>query len=122
MVALRPGRENPEFIEVCDNIAQFYGSSITLIRVSNPQQSEEAKREIMEQSQKLIAHCRCQADCVVIEAKDPVKAIVEASSGFDLLITGTPKSGDWRKILWGSGRDKFAENAACSVLRLTMGN
>ena len=121
MVALRPGRENHEFIDVCDNIAQFYGSSITLVRVSNPQDTQEMKNQIKEQSQKLIADCACRAESVVIEAKDPVKAIVEASSGFDLLITGTPRSGDWRNILWGSGRDKFAENAACSVLRLTMG-
>ncbi len=120
MVALRPGRENQELMQVCDNIAQFYKSSITLVRVSPLTDGEGEKQELQRQSERLIESCKCPASYIILEGKDPIKSIVEATAGYDLLITGTPKSGDWRNILLGSGRDKFAEKAACSVLRLTM--
>ncbi len=120
LVALRPGRENQKFLEVCSNIAAFYHSELALVRVVSPADTEEYKEEILRISQKSVAHLQTPVECILLEGADPVKAIVEASSGYDLLITGTPASGDWRNILLGSGRDKFAENAACSVLRLTI--
>lgn len=120
LVAVRPGNNDPEFIQICDNIALFYKSSISLVRVVLPQDSQDQKEKILTQSNQMISACKCPAYSFLLEGKDPVAAICEASAGYDLLITGTPKSGNWRNILLGSGRDKFAESAACSVLRLTI--
>jgi basic amino acid/polyamine antiporter, APA family len=39
-----------------------------------------------------------------------------------LLILGAPEQDSWINVLLGSGRDKFTESAACSVLRITMKN
>jgi nucleotide-binding universal stress UspA family protein len=106
-------------MEVCDNIAEFYNSSITLVRVVNPTDSVAYKEAVLAQSNGLVNSCRSSVESVLLEVKDPVRALSEATAGYDLLITGTPKSHNWTHILMGSGRDKFVENAACSVLRLT---
>jgi len=47
-------------------------------------------------------------------------SISELSSEFDLLILGAPEQDSWISVLFGTGRDRFTESAACSVLRLTM--
>jgi hypothetical protein len=49
-----------------------------------------------------------------------VETISETSAGYDLLILGTPEKDNWIKVLFGGGKDKFTERAACSVLRITL--
>ena len=39
-----------------------------------------------------------------------------------ILILMAPEKDNWIRILLGTGRDKFTENSACSVLRLTTKN
>ena len=58
----------------------------------------------------------------LIKHNNPEKYISEISAEYDLLIIGTPKHNDWASILFGTGKDKFVENASCSVLRLTIKN
>ena len=48
--------------------------------------------------------------------------VSEVSAEHDLLILGAPEKNSWLNVLFGGGRDKFTENAACSVLRLTIKN
>jgi len=120
MVALRPGTDNREFIAVCDNIAEFYKSSITLVRVVKPSDSAAYKDAVLAQSNSLLNGCRSPVEGILLEGKDPVRIISEATAGYDLLITGTPKTHNWTHLLLGSGRDRFVESAACSVLRLTI--
>ena len=33
-----------------------------------------------------------------------------------LLILGTPEKDNWLNVLFGTGKDKFADSSACSVL------
>ncbi|MDH3708882.1 MAG: amino acid permease [Cyclobacteriaceae bacterium] len=121
LVAKRPGREDHEFMAMCGNIARFYKSSVTLVRVVDPQESKEVREAIAAQSASMASAYDFPMECQLLEGRDPVKTIVRETAGYDLLITGTPQSGDWRNILLGAGRDKFADQAACSVLRLTFG-
>ena len=51
---------------------------------------------------------------------DSIAAISKISAGYDLLILGTPQKGNWISVLFGTGKDKYTEKSACSVLRLTM--
>ena len=51
----------------------------------------------------------------LIKHNNPEKYISKISVEYDLLITGTPKKNDWASILFGTGKDKFVENASCSV-------
>ena len=63
-----------------------------------------------------------QGNLSLVKHDNPEKYISEISVEYDLLIIGTPKHNDWASILFGTGKDKFVENAACSVLRLTIKN
>jgi amino acid transporter len=119
VVAVRPGRQNPEFIKACDRIAQFYGAELTLMRVTMPKATEEERQELKAQSQALLSYCSSPAKLRVEVSADPVQALSEASAEYDLLVIGTPTKDNWLDVLVGVNKDRFAKNAACSVLRLT---
>lgn len=119
VVALRPGRQNPAFIEACDRIAQFYGAELTLLRVVMPDTSAEQITEIETGSVALLGSCESPVQLRIEKAADPVQIISEASAEYDLLIIGTPAKENWLDVLVGVNKDRFAKDAACSVLRLT---
>ena len=55
-----------------------------------------------------------------MKSNDSIEAISKASASYDLLVLGTPKVDSWRSVLFGTGKDQFTENSACSVLRLAI--
>ena len=75
-----------------------------------------------EKSTQLLSSLKIKADLKVVQSEDPLASISELSSEFDLLVLGAPEQDSWINVLLGSGRDKFTESAACSVLRITMKN
>ena len=56
----------------------------------------------------------------VHKSNDSIEAVSKISAGYDLLVLETPEQDNWRNVLFGTGRDKFAYSSACSVLRLTI--
>ncbi|MEM9929396.1 MAG: universal stress protein [Bacteroidota bacterium] len=119
VVAIRPGRQNPAFIQACDRIAQFYGAELTLMRVVSKDMDEAAIASIRDESTSLLEPCLSPASLRIEKDNDPVHALSEASAEFDLLVIGTPDKENWLDVLLGANKDRFAKNAACSVLRLT---
>ena len=59
-------------------------------------------------------------DLIIIKSDARVRIISETSAGYDLLIIGTPSIDSRLDIMFGSNKDKFADSAACSVLRLSL--
>ena len=53
-------------------------------------------------------------------SEEPTKVVSELTAEYDLLVLGTPKKDTWTTMLFGTGKDEFAVNSACSVLRLTV--
>lgn len=119
VVAIRPGRQNPEFIKACDRIALFYGAKLTLIRVVAPSSENGEITRIEQESKALLESCEAPAELRIERSSDPVQSISEASAEYDLLIIGTPQKENWLDVLVGVNKDRFAKDAACSVLRLT---
>ena len=120
LLALRPGRNDKNFIEVADRIGQFYGASFVLLRVVHEDISDKDLQEIIESSNKLLQITKSDCEVVIIKSSDSIEAIAKASAAYDLLILGTPQKDNWISVLFGKGKDKFTEKSACSVLRLTM--
>ncbi|MEM1214543.1 MAG: amino acid permease, partial [Bacteroidota bacterium] len=120
LVAVRPGRQNPAYLEACDRIAAFYGAELTLMHVVSPGTSEDEVNAIRQKDQALLSNCRSEYKILITQDNDPVHALSEASASYDLLIIGTPDKEDWLDVLVGVNKDRFARNAACSVLRLTL--
>lgn len=120
LLALRPGRKDKNFIAVADRICQFYNASLTLLHVVPTQTEREVKEEMKQTSLRLLQKINTKSEVIILKSDDSINAVSKISAGYDLLILGTPQKDNWLSILFGTGKDKFTEKSACSVLRLTM--
>ncbi len=120
LIALRPGRNDENFIEVADRIGQFYGASFTLLRVVPEDMTETDLKSLEDTSTQLIDHAVSDSKVRIEQSNDSIETISRISASYDLLILGTPQKDNWISVLFGTGKDKFTEKSACSVLRLTI--
>lgn len=120
LIALRPGRKDKNFIAIADRISQFYGASLTLLHVVPAHFTKDDIAKIEESSSIILNKSISKTDLIILKSDDSINAISRTSAGYDLLILGTPQKDNWINVLFGTGKDKFTEKSACSVLRLTM--
>ena len=118
LIALRPGRNDSNFVEVADRICQYYKASFSLLRIVGDQDSKEIVNKIERTSEQLLNQAKSNNDVIVIKSNNPIETISKTSADYDLLILGTPQKDNWRSVLFGTGKDKYTEKSACSVLRL----
>ena len=118
VLALRPGRKDKNFIGIANNICKYYGATLTLLHVV-PENSRTIET-IKHRSEEKLKQSKVSANVEVVKSSKPVDTIAEISASYDLLILGTPEKDNWIKVLFGGGKDKFTERAACSVLRITL--
>jgi hypothetical protein len=120
LIALRPGRNDGNFIEVADRIGQFYGASFTLLRVVPEDMTAADLKVLKDTSTELINNAVSNSEVRIEPSNDSIETISRISASYDLLILGTPQKDNWISVLFGTGKDKFTEKSACSVLRLTI--
>ena len=122
LLALRPGRKDKNFVAIADRICQFYGASLTLLHIV-PEDIDDVELEKMETSSRvLLSKATSKSEVMINMSNNSIDAISKISAEYDLLILGTPEKDNWLNVLFGTGKDKFADSSACSVLRLTMKN
>ena len=122
LIALRPGRKDKNFLAVAERVCTFYGASLTLLHIVTPSFSKKAATNMESKSVQLLSGLKIKSDLKIVKSENPLNSISSISSDYDLLILGAPEKDSWISVLFGAGRDKFTENSACSVLRLTMKN
>ena len=83
-------------------------------------QNSRTIETIKHRSEEKLKQAKVKANVEVVKSENPVDTISEISASYDLLILGTPEKDNWIKVLFGGGKDKFTERAACSVLRITL--
>ena len=120
VLALRPGRKNKAFIDVANNICSFYGAKLTLLNIVPNNETVSEKNKIYESAKSLLSGVSCEKEVLILESDNPIETVSDQSVNYDLLILGTPEKDNWLNVLFGGGRDKFVQNSACSVLRLTI--
>jgi hypothetical protein len=120
VLALRPGRKNKAFISVANNICSFYGAKLTLLNIVPNNESVSEKNKIYDSAKNLLSEVSCENEVLILESDNPIETISDQSANYDLLILGTPEKDNWLNVLFGGGRDRFVQNSACSVLRLTI--
>ncbi len=118
VLALRPGRKDKNFIGIANNICKHYGATLTLLHVVP--ESSTTTETVKHRSEEKLKQSKVSASVEIIKSDNPVDTISEISASYDLLILGTPEKDNWIKVLFGGGKDKFTEKAACSVLRITL--
>ena len=118
LLALRPGRKDKNFISIAKNVCDYFGGSLTLLHVV-PENSSTTET-VKHRSEEKLKQSGVDAEVLILKSSDPVETISETSAGYDLLMLGTPEKDNWINVLFGGGKDKFTERAACSVLRITL--
>lgn len=118
VLALRPGRKDKNFIGIANNICKHYGATLTLLHVVP--ESSTTTETVKHRSEEKLKQSKVSATVEIVKSDKPVDTISEISASYDLLILGTPEKDNWIKVLFGGGKDKFTEKAACSVLRITL--
>ena len=128
LLAILPQKDNSKFIEATNMITDFYNNdsdgieaNFTVLHIIPEDTDEEMTNDIELRTKKILKKFP-NGNLSLIKHNNPEKYISKISVEYDLLITGTPKKNDWASILFGTGKDKFVENASCSVLRLTIKN
>ncbi len=120
LLALRPGRKDKNFIAIADRICTFYGASLTLLHVVQEDVETQEVDDMRVHSTTLLKKVPTQSTVRIEKDNDSISAISKISASYDLLILGTPQKDNWISVLFGTGKDRYTENSACSVLRLTM--
>ncbi len=120
LLPLRPGRKDKNFIEVVDRICKFYNASFTLLHVVPEDFDEDRIEKMKKYSMAILETASMPNELEIIKSNDSITSISTISAYYDLLVIGTPENDNWKNVLFGTGKDKFAYNSACSVLRLTM--
>ena len=118
VLALRPGRKDKNFIGIADSVCKHFAASLTILHVV-PEKGQKTET-IKHRSEEKLTQYKVKANVEIIKSDKPVDSISEISASYDLLILGTPEKDNWIKVLFGGGKDKFTERAACSVLRITL--
>ena len=120
LLALRPGRKDRNFIEIAQRVCSFYGAALTLLHVVPESTTNRAIFDMEKKSSSKLESNTVKSEVSIVKSDDPVGTISGLSASYDLLILGTPEKDNWINVLFGGGKDKFTEQSACSVLRLTV--
>jgi len=121
VLAVRPNSKDiDKLIRTTANLCKFYNASFTLLHVLSKDSSKSNLEKIKNNSDLLLTEYNNKANLRIEYSDDPTLTVSELTAEYDLLVLGTPKKDTWKSMLFGTGKDKFAVNSACSVLRLTI--
>jgi molybdopterin-guanine dinucleotide biosynthesis protein len=115
-LSLSPAKQDLNLIKYAVVVAKYYKAKLTLLRVATEGLDPD---RVQEASEELVAGFDMPVNISVVQAKQPLNEIIAQSASFDLLIIGTPEHENFTTVLFGK-KDRLAEEAACSVLRLTI--
>ena len=120
VLAVRPNSKDiKKLIETTANLCKFYNANFTLLHVLN---NNKNISNIRKNANSLLTNYKKIATLRIEISEETTELVSELTAEYDLLILGTPKQDTWKSMLFGTGKDKFAINSSCSVLRLTINN
>ena len=123
VLAVRPNSKDiKKLIHTTANLSKFYNASFTLLHVLEENNQNDDIKNIMQNSNSLLSNYKEISSLRIEKSEDISDSVSKLTAEYDLLILGTPKKDTWKSMLFGTGKDKFAANSSCSVLRLTINN
>ena len=119
LLALRPDSiDAKKLIKTTDIITKHYNTSFVMLHVMREGTKVDELNKIKLNAEEKLKGTNGVVKIVV--SNHPIDTVSTLTSDFDLLILGTPRKDTLRTMLFGTGKDKFAVKATCSVLRLTL--
>jgi len=123
VLAIRPNSKDlKQLIETTSKISKFYNAKFTLLHIVTSNTSDEEIEKLKTNSKKHLIEYSDYSEVRIEKSSTPIECVEEISSEYDLLVLGTPRKDTWKSMLFGTGKDLFATQANCSVLRLTIKN
>ena len=121
LLAVRPNSiDIKKLIETTDKLCQFYKASFTLLHVLSKETTNVEIENIRKKANELILEVNAEVDVMLVKSEESIETVSHISAKYDLLVLGTPRKDSLISVLFGTGKDKFATNSNCSVLRLTV--
>ena len=121
LLAIRPDSPDADkLVNTTNIIANHYNTKFEMLHVVRDNVSKVEIEKI-----KLNAEAKLTGTNGIVRivvSNHPIDTVSELTAENDLLILGTPRKDTLKTILFGTGKDKFAVKATCSVLRLTINN
>ena len=119
LLAIRPNsRDSVKLIETTHKLCAYYNAEFTLLHVVAKDTSSEIVESIKANANKQLEGTR--GNILIVPSENPIETVSELTAEHDLLVLGTPRKDTWASMLFGTGKDEFAVNSTCSVLRLTI--
>jgi len=119
LLALRPDSiDAKKLIKTTDIITKHYNTSFVMLHVMREATTADELSKIKLNAEEKLKGTNGVVKIVV--SNHPIDTVSTLTADFDLLILGTPRKDTLRTMLFGTGKDKFAVKATCSVLRLTL--
>jgi len=119
LLAIRPNsRDSAKLIETTNKLCNYYNAEFTLLHVVPTNLSSEQVNDIKQKANDLLKGTK--GVLMLVPSENPIDTVSDLTAENDLLVIGTPRKDTWSTMLFGTGKDKFAVNSACSVLRLTI--
>ena len=123
VLAVRPNSKDiKQLIHTTANLCKFYNATFTLLHVLEKNNNKNNLKKITQNSNSLLNNYKDTSNLRIEKSEDATNTVSQLTAEYDLLVIGTPKKDTWKSMLFGTGRDKFAANSSCSVLRLTINN
>lgn len=121
LLAIRPDSPDADkLIDTTNIIANHYNTKFKMLHVVRDNLSKVEIEKIKLNAEAKLTGTNGKVRIVV--SNHPIDTVSELTAENDLLILGTPRKDTLKTILFGTGKDKFAVKATCSVLRLTINN
>ena len=119
LLAIRPDSiDFDKLLNATNLISISYNSSFTILHVVRPKISDNELNKIKLKAKSSLKGTAGKLK--IVFSDNPIETVSLITSEYDLLILGTPRKDNLKSILFGTGKDEFAVNATCSVLRLTI--
>ncbi len=121
VLAIRPNSKDlKELLNTTAKICSYFNARMTLLHIITKDTSEKEINILKNNSEKYLEKYSKFSDLKIVKSDSIIESIETISSEYDLLVIGTPKKDTLKSMLFGTGKDHFATNAFCSVLRLTI--
>ena len=119
LLAIRPNsRDSAKLIETTNKLCNYYNAEFTLLHVVPTNMTSDEVNYIKQKANDLLKGTK--GVLMLVPSENPIDTVSDLTAENDLLVIGTPRKDTWSTMLFGTGKDKFAVNSACSVLRLTI--
>jgi len=118
IVQYEPGPDAVLVAMTADQLARIYNTDLTFVYFCDESDSDQEVRLRVEELDRLRVTCKAKSSVMLRSEKNHIQTLLELSTAYDLLVTGSPPHPRWQNLFFGMARDRLVEEAACSVLRI----